>query len=642
MSSRALGKTSGSREIDMSPHAPAVTAPDESKRLAAAYAQQGGPPWPSNSPAGQWFGPGVPFAPIAPPDVAGRTWDFPAGYNFQNTPRPYEAVSAQDLRAVADACDVMRTVIETRKDQLAKLEWSIVPELVLDGSPATDPNNPAIAEITEFFLKPDQEHDWDQWLRMEVEDLLVLDAPTLYCQRTYDDTLLSLRPLDGAGIKRIIDEWGCTPEPPIPAYQHILHGVPAVDYTTNDVIWMPRNPRTNRGFGYGPVEQILITVDIALRKQLFMKDYFTDGNVPQSIIGAPDAWSTQQITDFQKYWDAMLKGNLEARRRAFFVPGGMAKTFITTKEPELTGKTEEWLARVICFAFSISPQPFLSMMNRACHSSDTETLTEGGWKLFKDIKDDDRIATVNPDSGMLEYHVPTERYVYPYTGEMVRFHTRCTDVLVTPEHKMWLRLGHNGAAYRKVEARDVPECQVYFQAAVDYNGGPERKTYELEASGRSEERTVSADDWIELVGYFASEGGLSSRKYHYLFTLAQKAGPKADRIRAVLDRLGISFSENPKRDKGIARWNVYGKQVCEWMRDNVGSYSYNKRLPREMLGLCKRQLRILFDALMLGDGTVDTREGRTARTYYSTSRGLADDVQELALKLGYSAKVVRH
>jgi hypothetical protein len=378
MSSRALGKTSGSREIDMSPHAPAVTAPDESKRLAAAYAQQGGPPWPSNSPAGQWFGPGVPFAPIAPPDVAGRTWDFEAGYNFQNAPRPYEAVSAQDLRAVADACDVMRTVIETRKDQLAKLEWSIVPELMLDGSPATDPNNPAIAEITEFFLKPDQEHDWDQWLRMEVEDLLVLDAPTLYCRRTYDDTLLSLRPLDGAGIKRIIDEWGCTPEPPIPAYQHILHGVPAVDYTTNDVIWMPRNPRTNRGFGYGPVEQILITVDIALRKQLFMKDYFTDGNVPQSIIGAPDAWSTQQITDFQKYWDAMLKGNLEARRRAFFVPGGMAKTFITTKEPELTGKTEEWLARVICFAFSISPQPFLSMMNRATAETAKEAALEEG------------------------------------------------------------------------------------------------------------------------------------------------------------------------------------------------------------------------------------------------------------------------
>jgi hypothetical protein len=43
----------------------------------------------------------------------------------------------------------------------------------------------------------------------------------------------------------------------------------------------------------------------------------------------------------------------------------VGKTYIPTQEAELFGKAEEWLARVICFAFSISPQPFLQMMNRA-------------------------------------------------------------------------------------------------------------------------------------------------------------------------------------------------------------------------------------------------------------------------------------
>jgi hypothetical protein len=47
------------------------------------------------------------------------------------------------------------------------------------------------------------------------------------------------------------------------------------------------------------------------------------------------------------------------------VPGGVAKTFIQTKEPDLKGPFDEWLARIVCFAFSISPQALIQQMNRA-------------------------------------------------------------------------------------------------------------------------------------------------------------------------------------------------------------------------------------------------------------------------------------
>ena len=36
------------------------------------------------------------------------------------------------------------------------------------------------------------------------------------------------------------------------------------------------------------------------------------------------------------------------------MPGGVAKTFIQTKEPELKGVFDEWLARIVCYAFSVS------------------------------------------------------------------------------------------------------------------------------------------------------------------------------------------------------------------------------------------------------------------------------------------------
>jgi hypothetical protein len=90
-----------------------------------------------------------------------------------------------------------------------------------------------------------------------------------------------------------------------------------------------------------------MTANIALKRQMFTLSHFTEGNIPESLIGVPDSWTPDQIKNFQDYWDAYFTGDLAARRRAKFVPGGVAKTFIQTKEPELKGVFDEWLARLI-------------------------------------------------------------------------------------------------------------------------------------------------------------------------------------------------------------------------------------------------------------------------------------------------------
>jgi hypothetical protein len=60
------------------------------------------------------------------------------------------------------------------------------------------------------------------------------------------------------------------------------------------------------------------------------------------------------------------------------VPGGVAKTFIQTKEPELKNAFDEWIARVGCIAFSVSPQPFVNQMNRATGETQKEMADEEG------------------------------------------------------------------------------------------------------------------------------------------------------------------------------------------------------------------------------------------------------------------------
>lgn len=370
-----------------------------------------------------WFGPLEPITPLAPPEVAGRQWDYLSGYNLSTFPRGTAAISFATLRGLAETYDLLRLVIETRKDQVARLSWTISAR---DKKTSGDPR---ITALRKFFTKPDGRHGFADWLRLILEDLFVIDAPTLYLSRNRAGQLVGLLPIDGATIKPVIDDWGRTPLPYVEngvtvyptAYQQILKGYPAVDYSVRDLLYRPRNIRVDRAYGFSPVEQVVTTVNIALRRQAYLLDYFTQGNIPDSLIGVPENWTPDQIASYQKYWDAYFDGDLSRRRRAKFVPGGVAKTFVQTREPDLKGSFDEWLARIICFAFSISPQALTQQMNRATAETQKEMSEEEGLApILNWVKGlVDEIIAEEFESPDLEFSWATDSAIDPQTQEAI-------------------------------------------------------------------------------------------------------------------------------------------------------------------------------------------------------------------------------
>jgi len=163
---------------------------------------------PSQESAWDWFGPLDPIAPGAPANVAGRQWDYQAGFNLALQPRPHDPVTFSTLRSLADSFDLLRLVIETRKDQIARLAWSIKPRQT-----GVARDQARVDALTTFFHRPDGIHGWAEWVRMLLEELFVIDAPALYMQRNRAGQLIALMPLDGATIKPVIDAWGRRPEP---------------------------------------------------------------------------------------------------------------------------------------------------------------------------------------------------------------------------------------------------------------------------------------------------------------------------------------------------------------------------------------------------------------------------------------------
>lgn len=328
-----------------------------------------------------WFSPVNPLAPLAqqPEQAAiGRRYDYMTGYNLNITPRFDSAISFAQLRQLADSYDILRLLIENLKEKICMANWHIVPndDLVPKEQQAKYKNDPMVAEITRFFMCPDGINDWRAWLRALLEDMLVIDAMTLYPQRTRGGKLLRLDLMDGGTIKPVIDAYGRRPMAPDVAYQQIIKGIPSVDYSSEELYYRPRNLRTNRVYGYSPVEQIIVTVNIALRRQLYQLEYYKDGSIPDTLFAMPDGWTPDQLAQFELLWNSMLAGNLAGRRQAKFVPKDTK--MLNAREAQLKDEYDEWLARVCCFAFGTSPQPFIKMMNRATAQTMKETADEEG------------------------------------------------------------------------------------------------------------------------------------------------------------------------------------------------------------------------------------------------------------------------
>jgi HK97 family phage portal protein len=317
------------------------------------------------------FSPGYP---LLPPDRERvRLWDFPVGYNTIYTPRSYEAIGFADLRALADSHDITRLAIETRKDQIEKLDWRIKSRN--EKRPAADAAE-RIRTLNEFWRRPDGERPFATWLREALEDVLVLDAPAFEIRRNRGGDIIGLDIVDGATIKVLLDETGRRPAPPAPAYEQVIHGRPWRLLTGEELIYSPRNPRPHKAYGFSPVEQIVVTVNIGLRRQAMQLQHFTDGNVPPGLLNAPDGWSPEQIRQFQEWFDAALAGNTGARTRLVWGPSG--SKYQAFREAPYKDDFDEWLARVVCYAFSLPPTAFTPQVNRATAQAAQEAAIEEG------------------------------------------------------------------------------------------------------------------------------------------------------------------------------------------------------------------------------------------------------------------------
>lgn len=309
----------------------------------------------------------------------------------------------------------------------------------------------------------------------------------------------------------------------------------------------------------------------------------------------------------------------------------LASTSEVYGDPNVHPQTEEYRGNVNCIGI------------RSCFDPKTEILTEAGWLAFPDLQPDVKVATLNSE-GKVEYHIPEEYIVQTYIGEMYCFANSKFDFCVTPNHWMYVRTETGQLKFIRADEGQVWESlQVLTGGDFD---GEEVEWFELgkfPINGLGKVKKIFMDDWLEFLGYYISEGCVDVRKRlqvvggndydvsDYDVLIAQENAEGRWKIANCLSRLGFEFF-----DWDESQFKICTQQLAEILLP-LGK-SGNKYIPRELFQLSRRQLLVLFNALMMGDAS----EGEDCYNYYSKSKQLADDVQELAIRCGYAASVVSH
>lgn len=299
-------------------------------------------------------------------------------------------------------------------------------------------------------------------------------------------------------------------------------------------------------------------------------------------------------------------------------------------------------------------QPVFAGLDHGCHDEETRILTTEGFKHFRDLTDADKVAQWDPDSLQMSFTKPKVRTIRDWTRPLLHFETRGgLDLMVTDTHRMRVSIAGKDEWVTEPAANTVERGgNIDFVGRVNWVG-KEQETFVLPGLpkspgyGGSAPLTVRMDDWVEFVGYLVSEGGLcfgdSGPSCIKITQREEVNAVTCQRLRALFIRLGISsYTEFPDKNGRDTRWTIYGKQYWKWYQENLGTHCDDKRLPRELLNLPKRQLKILFDAMVDGDGTIDKRENCTGGAYYSTSKGLCEDFQEICIRLGLRCLVRLH
>lgn len=278
-----------------------------------------------------------------------------------------------------------------------------------------------------------------------------------------------------------------------------------------------------------------------------------------------------------------------------------------------------------------------------CFSQDTHVLTENhGFVKIRDIHDSERngpsfrIGTIDIKSGNIEFEMP-KTTISSNNDELYRFRGQGVDQLVSRHHEIVVRKnGSYHSSQGKWEVRNVGNVVNDFNRqkfdilrSADWSGN-DVCSFGLESDHPNGNRFESGGDtFLSFLGWYISEGWVKNNNKGRIH-ISQNEGGRGDIIE-IINNTTLTPHTNDDKIK------TTNKVLSKWLMNNCGNGSKDKKVPRIVKGVSKRQINVFLTSLFRGDGVIN--DGGEITHYYTSSRTLAHDVIELLTKSGRSSNL---
>lgn len=261
-----------------------------------------------------------------------------------------------------------------------------------------------------------------------------------------------------------------------------------------------------------------------------------------------------------------------------------------------------------------------------CYSEDSEVYTDSGWKFFKDVKDTDRILSLNPDTFDLEYTNILLNFKRWHKGDMIHLYNRGLSQLVTPEHEVLYLNKNDNTTFKRISA-DKCGTTLSIYRSSKWKG-------EYKPFIQVGDQKVKIEDYAEFMGYWLSDGSLG----HYPEVNISQQDDNRYNIYRCMERIN--------GQAWMGKYKV-GFNAKDWY-DHLKPFGKcaEKYVPECIKQSTPEVIEIFLKAFVSCDGYVRKPKAfigsrgtlcqstKEERIYVTTSVRMADDIGELILKIG--------
>lgn len=256
-----------------------------------------------------------------------------------------------------------------------------------------------------------------------------------------------------------------------------------------------------------------------------------------------------------------------------------------------------------------------------CYSSDTQVLTNEGWKYFYELNKTEKVLQWDKDNDKLSWIKPLNYFEYNIDDELILLQNRHTEQLITKNHKVVCDIKKDHKQYHNkydyIEAQKILKSDFVKLPLASYYYGSLHYKYAY------------------IIGWFLTDAWIHKDGKAVCFSQSKK--DKLVKLKNELERLkekGLcKYSEYIRKNKKENQQEEHSFYVTGKIANYLINEFPNREFKEEFIELDKESKDKLLEGLIDGDGS--SRENSYSHTFWSKKDFRNNILSAMLTTMGY-------